>query len=98
MVTDLHPSLSHPVAASWVATGQNQSLVLFSIASLEEIGQRLKLLPSVAFFVEVIGQSLSRACSERSLPVVTDEDWTYFWWGMNLYFVLRSMISLNVAY
>lgn len=74
VVTDLHLRPFHSAAASWVATGQNQSLVLFLSASLEEIGQSLKLLPLVAFFGEVTGWNLNRACSEPSLPVVTDED------------------------
>lgn len=96
MVTDLHPSPFHSTAASWVATDQNQSLVLFLSASLEAIGRSLKLLLLVAFFEEVTGQSLNHACSEPSLPVVTDEDqvqkvfylimmnWTFFCRGMNL--------------
>ena len=74
VVTDLHLSPSDPAAASWVEIGQNQSLVLFLCASLEETGQSLKLLPSVAFFVEGTGQSPNHACSEPSLPVVANED------------------------
>lgn len=92
VVTNLHLSPFHSVAASWVETGQNQSLFLFLNAFLEEIG--LKHVPSVAFFVEETG--LNHACSEFSLPVVTDEDQVnvfylmmmsqaFFWWlGINL--------------
>lgn len=57
VVTDLHLSPFHCVAASWVAIGQNQSLVLFLSVSLEEIGQNLNhvcsgpyLMMSWAFF------------------------------------------------
>lgn len=74
VVTNLHLSPFHCVAASWVAIGQNQSLVLFLSVSLEEIGPSLKRLPSVAFFVEATGPSLNHVCSGPFLPLVTEEN------------------------
>lgn len=71
VVTNLHLSPLHSVAASWVVTGQNQSLGLFLSAFLEETGQSLKPLPSVSFFVEETGQSLNHVCSELFLPLAT---------------------------
>lgn len=92
---DLHLNRCPSVAASLVVTGQNQSLVLFLIVSVEETGQNLKLHLSGVFFVEVTGQSRNRACSETSLVVVSDDDQVnvfysrtmspaFFWQEMNL--------------
>lgn len=91
-VTGLHLSPFRHAAASWVVTGQNQSLVLFLSASVEVIGQNLKRLPLASFSEEVTGQILNHACSEPSLPVVIDDDQdfylmmsrAFFWSGMNL--------------
>lgn len=74
VVTDLHLSHSHSAAASWVVTGQSQSLVLPLSSSLEETGRILMLLSSVPFSLEATGQNLNHACSEPSLLVVSDEN------------------------
>lgn len=60
VVTNLRLSLFHSAVASWVETGQNQSLVLFLSFFLEETGLNLKLLSSPFSFVEATDQSLNR--------------------------------------
>lgn len=94
MVKDLHLSTFHCAVASWEVIGQNQSLDLFLDVSSEEIGQSLKHCPSVAFSLEVTGQSLSRAFSGPFLPLVIEENHVrvfylllsqvFFWHEMNL--------------
>lgn len=92
VVRDLHLRPFHHAAASWVVTGQSQSLVLFLSASVEVTGRNLRRLPLAAFFEGVTGQNLNHACPEPSLLEVIDDDQdfylmmsrAFFWQEMNL--------------